>query len=776
MPPRRRVRKSKASRARGHNASQVGFGRARPSFPANETSRSPNGLRAPVNAEDVPFPGLSSFRSAASWHLQRWKGWWGASPWNRRLIILMLVYGTLFSVLTSLRILALSAFAWDLGIYNQAMYTTVRYGRFFYLSGLPGASTESLFGGHFSPILLPLLVPYALFPSPFALVVIQSWAIALAAAPVYRLSQKLAGSDFIAFVFALVFLLDPATQGVNWFDFHPEAFLLPTLLAALYFLESRRWRWFLFFSFLALATIEVASVLVGIMALSGLASELWAAWRARRTHDRAKVVVLASLSLASVAWTFLAGAVVQAFNPGATYLAYGVGYWDVLGASGVASVPLQIVLHPDRALNALAYDGSLKLWYLIVLFVPTQLLTLKSPRAVLCCLPWLAVSLTSNAPAYYLVGNQYPSYILPFVFYGAILGISAPWPGAAFVRRVLRRASRVTRPVQQPTEYVRVMVGLTVVLLVAVSPLGPWALGSDTTGRAPVIGIHERAVLQLYGIVPPTASVLTQNNLYPLLSDRLNVHLVPVNVAFPPGASFNSTMDQWIATSDFVLLDCQTNLVEASLILSWLSASSGFSIIGAADGALLLERGSHNMTLFDPLLRNYAYNGVTLENGTIVPDANADEGYALLHLNETTSHFWYGPFLILPPGQYIASYRLKVDRPFVGPLITLPVILHPELIHAQTLPFTGGGEQTFFTLQQLSSQVFVNTTDVQGPGFAGISAYASVTTSFEVTTAGVYEFPGLGASGAVQLWFGGLAVTQLAPGVGAPVPVQWSSG
>src|SRR5512137_1663124 len=48
------------------------------------------------------------------------------------------------------------------------------------------------------------------------------------------------------------------------------------------------------------------------------------------------------------------------------------------------------------------------------------------------------------------------------------------------------------------------------------------------------------------------------------------------------------------------------------------------------------------------------------------------EGYALLHPTGATSHFWYGPVLTLPPGEYTVSYRLKVDRQALGSLIVLP--------------------------------------------------------------------------------------------------------
>ncbi len=720
------------------------------------------------------LPTVTSLRSALRYHRTSFSKWWKACLWNRLLILLIAVYGIIFSVLTSLRILALSAFALDLGVYNQGMYTTVTYGRFFSISGLPGGPAETLFGGHFTPILFLLVLPYALSPSPFTLVVIQTWAIAFAAVPIYRLAQRLLKSDLIAFAFALVFLLHPATQGVNWFDFHAEAFLLLTLPAALYFYEREKWKWFLAFVILSLAAMEMATVLVGVFAIGALMSEAWSWGATRQKPDRRKVWILFGLVFLSVAWALLAGAFVNAMNPGAVYFAAGFGYWNVLGASTLPSVPFQILLHPDRALAALSYDGTLKLWYLIVLFAPVQLLTLRSPRATFSCLPWLALSLFSNWSHFYLVGNQYPSYVLPFIFYGAVVGLARPWSPLPLVRRIAHWPQRPLKAGPNRDLYPRVLIGITVVLLIVVSPMGPWAIGSDTTGRAPVIGVHERAVFQLYGLIPSNASVLTQNNLYPLLSSRLNVNYVPVNMMFSLGTSFNTTMDRLTSGADYILVDIQSDFVEAALLLSWPNVSARYSVVGAADGALLLEHGNHGLSMFQPLLRSFGYVGVIPENATVVSDPAASDAYALLHTNLTTSHFWYGPFLLLPPGNYTVSYRLKVDRPSAGLLLGLPVLFHPVRIQAQVISYAPYGEEPFFLVQQLTNQVYVNVTDLQGASVPAAGSYFTVSTEFGVSELGAYEFPGHAASGSVQLWFDELTIMQQTARNSGTIPIRWS--
>ncbi len=731
-------------------------------------------LSASANVVEVGRSLADSLRSAWTYHRAALSSWYRASLWNRALVALVAVYGVTFSVLTCLRILALSAFAWDLGIYNQAMYTTVTYGRFFAISGLPGNPNATLFGGHFSPILFLLLPVYALLPSPFTLVVVQSWAIAFAAVPVYRLGQRLLPSDMLAFALALVFLLDPATQGVNWFDFHAEAFLLLTLPAMLYFYERGRWKWFLVFVVLSLATIEIAAVLVAVFAIAALAAEFLRSKPRRVFWSGRPTWVLAGVLITAGAWALMAEAVIRAFNPQASLYVAGYGYWDILGATSVTSVPVQVLLHPDRAWAALTFDGTWKLWYLIVLFAPVQLLTWRSPRAILCCLPWLAASLFSNWQPYYLVGNQYPSFVLPFLFYGAIVGLARPWSPRPLVRRVLRKPVAASRPHLETGQYPRVLVGITLVLLIVVSPIGPWAIGSGTTGRAPVLGPHELAVLRLFDLVPADAAVLTQNNLYPLLSSRLNVHFVPVGVGFPPGTSFNATMDAWVSTSDYILIDPQSSFVEAALLLTWPNVTARFSLLAAADGALLLSKTAHSLSYFDPLERSYNYLDVVPQSASIVRDTSAANGYALVHVNGTASHFWYGPFLLLPPGSYTATYRLKVDRLSTGPLLALPIILHPVEIQVQVNRSASGGGEVSASLLQLTSQIYVNTTELTGQNVPSPGTYFTISTRFALSALGVYEFPGHDASGSVTLWFDSISLVQDQPSNEATVPIVWS--
>ena len=58
-----------------------------------------------------------------------------------------------------------------------------------------------------------------------------------------------------------MYLLYPAVQGVNWYDFHPEALLLVSILFSLYFLESNNTFGYFVSFLLGLMCLEFAPII-----------------------------------------------------------------------------------------------------------------------------------------------------------------------------------------------------------------------------------------------------------------------------------------------------------------------------------------------------------------------------------------------------------------------------------------------------------------------------------------------------------------------------------
>ena len=706
-----------------------------------------------------------------------WAAWLRTSVWTRSILVATTVYGVVFSILTALRVYALDAQAYDLGIYHQSMYTTVFNQRFFFNTiDLPSNPSGSVFGVHFSPILLLLLIPYALVPSPLTLTVLQTWAIALAALPLYALGRRVLHSERIAFVLGVVYLLHPATQGVNWYDFHPEAFLPLAVLTGLYFFERREWTVFLVSMALALSTIEAASFLVAALALGFLLSSVWSLKKLHNSVDSKETrALLFLLGLASV-WLVLGRAVELALNPRNPYfsgVSGGSGYWSVLGASGLLDVPVRIITNPVHAFAALSYDAPLKIWYILALFGPVLFMPARSLHALFFCVPWMVVALLSNNPPFYSLGDQYPAFVLPFIFYGTVIGIARPSRTFDWFRSHTRPIFARARSISIRTALPPASLTTTIVLLVVASPLGPVGFATYPVGGFPWIGYHERAVDSLYSLIPASASVLTQNNLFPLVSNRANAFFIPIGTLHPPGTSFNSTMGALMASVDYVLADYGTRPNEAAVIYDWANRTDGFGVVGSGDGAVLLQRGSPALALFTPFTRTYEDSSVIVTGGSRVADPLAEDDSALRHSPNETSNFWFGPYAQLSPGVYEVSYRIRVDDPSAGTILDLPVILWPFGLVGTVLESATAGSRTGFDLKLVPGRLVIADLNVDSATVPAKGQYFWLTQSFSVTALGLYEFPGLTGAGSMGLWFDGLRVEQRVAYGSVRVPTTW---
>jgi len=163
----------------------------------------------------------------------------------------IIVYTAIFSGIAFLKYRSFSFYDMDLAAINQTFWNSL-HGTF--VSSYYGET--ALLSGHKWFIIFPLLPFYALFPSPLILLFLQSLALGLGSWAVYLLGREIVDNHW-GLLFAGCYLIYPALNYVNLFEFHPIAFATPLLLFTLYFYQKRKWGLFLTFVLLALSVREV---------------------------------------------------------------------------------------------------------------------------------------------------------------------------------------------------------------------------------------------------------------------------------------------------------------------------------------------------------------------------------------------------------------------------------------------------------------------------------------------------------------------------------------
>ncbi|MEZ4558205.1 MAG: DUF2079 domain-containing protein [Caldilineaceae bacterium] len=317
------------------------------------------------------------------------------------LALAVLTYAAYFSVLTITRYNAFESRALDMGNLNQAIWNTA-HGNWFHLTNQPG--TVNRLSLHVEPIIVPIAALYRLWPDPRLLLLLQATVIALGALPAFAIGQWKLRNPWLALTFAGAFLLHPSMQAANWLEFHPVALAPTFLLAAFYFLATRRAGWFALFAVLAASCKEEIALLIFMMGLYA-----FVVWKQRRTG-----AVTMALALA---WALLAVLVIQ------NTFAAGNIHWERYGYLGHSpgAIVWSMLTRPGLVLAQLQEAQALH--YIFLLMLPVAFTTLAGLDIFLLALPSLGINLLAAFPPMHQVDTLiYAAPIVPFVIIGGIVG------------------------------------------------------------------------------------------------------------------------------------------------------------------------------------------------------------------------------------------------------------------------------------------------------------------------------------------------------------------
>lgn len=554
----------------------------------------------------------------------------GSTPRSvrRLLVAAILIYTVTLSAYSLARYYSFRTLYFDLGIFASSM-SQVLHGA----AGIQTLVLPSTPGhvGHFSPVLVIPLALYAVLPSPATLLVFQSLLLALAALPLFELALEVVHRTDLAIGVSLLYLLYPALQGVNRYDFHVEAFVPLFAFCALLALVRQRYGWFLVASLLLLCTHEYLSIVY-----------LWTGLVLVVYQVLAKKDVL--LGLVSRRWsltTFALGGIFllleEILNVLLTPSHSSVFAWLSTTTSSFSGGPLQI-------LGGIVVDPAWKILYWILLLAPFLFVPLREARLLVPAVPWLGLTILASNPAIYNIYSQYPALVLPFLFFAAIWAMRHPTP----IPRLHLGGHRLAIAL--------VAAGLIATATVGpLSPLNPYdGVFSNHTvpPYPPTVTAHDQATARLLGLIPEDASVLAQDELFPQLSDRAVVEPYwNAPETGPPGYIAVDTGRVWF---DNALPPFPTSI--GALVTS-LMANDTYGVAGFSGTAFVYERGTSVIpsltvpSVGQPTAAEFVASWTTM-------DAAASVDAVGLHLRPGTAPLgvtWTG---LAAPGDLLASATL----------------------------------------------------------------------------------------------------------------------
>jgi len=571
----------------------------------------------------------------------------------KRLLIVTILYANCFFILLFVAHYTFNSYAWDTGLFNQVLWSTLHGNPFYYTLEPFWTKTNSFLGAHFAPILLLILPFYAIYPHAEALFVIHTMTITLGAIVIYKMSLYILNDEKLSFAFSIAYLFNPLVIGLISEYFHLEDFFLLFTLLSIYFFTKNDWRKYFFCMALSLMTIEYAAIPVAAWGFTILLTRI-------RKKIQADKVLLSAVTTIVIALIYFQLA---------QYMRYIFGYnplplhqeWNILGATKIEEVPFKIIEHPENAFNALTYDLTSKSFYLVLVFAP--LLLLFEPKYLLPTLPWFIIALFSNYPPYYTIWTQYPAFIIPYLFISAI-------QGAKKLNHMLPKIILLGR-------FIKLSILLFLSLTLLFGFAGTFRLSNMSNWT------HTEAVYRILALIPENASILTQDNIFPHVSSRLNAYTIPS----PLEKGFESTDKEMLSSFsklgiEYVLVDLKAtepaSVAAGKIILEdFIFKSCNYGLYAAYDGIFLFKNGYFGKPIYiqGPLLLTFNYKALSLFSGQVIKVFNSRSSLVLYHSTNDPANvtFWYGPYISLLPGKYRTTFWLMIDRPTTNYVIKLDV-------------------------------------------------------------------------------------------------------
>ena len=427
---------------------------------------------------------------------------------NKQLTILSitsLIYTIYFTVVSSLRFENFYTGKFDLGNMAQTVWNTTQ-GRFFAFTHPDTAEFVSRLSTHADFILVLLAPFYALWPDPRNLLFIQSAVIALGALFVFFIAKEVLKNKNVALVLGLAYLINPSVQRANLYDFHAVVLATTFLLGAYYFLIKKRYWYFLLFAILAGITKEQVWLIVSLFGLL-----LFFQYKKRFFGS------LLFIGCILLSYYLISHAIPQALGSNQHFA---LEYYSNFGSSPLDIVK-NILFSPAQTLQTVLEQDKVN--YLKQLFYPLGYLSLFAPWFLIFAGPDLTINLLSNNTQLHQIYYQYTATITPFLFIGAIYGVS------------LIKQFIVTVQEKRNLSIIRESTINTVIIIyvLIVSLYGAYLYGPLPGSKEPNLDMITKPandktfILQTLSQIPTNASVASSNNLGAQLSNRQYLYIMP---------------------------------------------------------------------------------------------------------------------------------------------------------------------------------------------------------------------------------------------------------
>lgn len=317
------------------------------------------------------------------------------------LIVLYIVYFIYFNISSFLRYDNFITGRFDLGNMVQTVWNTIN-GRIFSFTNPYGTAIISRLAFHADFILILLAPFYAVWPHPYSLLFIQTTIVGAGSFFVFLIAKEILKNKNIALTFAFAYLLNPAVERTNLYDFHAVALATTFLLITFYFYLKKKYKYFIIFAVLSAICKEQIWVIISLFGILLF-------FQQKKRLLGSAIFIIPVIIFYILIWHMIPSAL------GSQHFA--LSYYSDFGDSP-AGIINSVLLSPHKILSIVLQPDRVQ--YLIQIFSPLGFLSLLSPFFLLFMLPDLLINLLSSNQLFRELYYHYTAVISPFLFIAAI--------------------------------------------------------------------------------------------------------------------------------------------------------------------------------------------------------------------------------------------------------------------------------------------------------------------------------------------------------------------
>ncbi|AAY81222.1 DUF2079 domain-containing protein [Sulfolobus acidocaldarius] len=503
-------------------------------------------------------------------------------------------------------------------------------------------------------LILYILVPlYKAFPSWLTLSLVESLVLTLASLYLYKIAREvLPQSKLLPVISSMIFLFNPLTVASFLSGFQVLSFIPLFYLASYYYYLTKRWKLFIISTALLLLTSEasypiVLTYMVLLIIKNKNNNKLLSKSFFRRNILFLSVIV-ATIVIALTLPTFLQ-----------------------TKYTGTSHSILQDI-EQYYSLNYVNYDILNKLEYWLLVFGSFGALSLFSPLELLPALPYILLTVMSFYPNYYTPGYYYFFLVLPMLAVALV-----------YTLKKIHDIKRVVR------------VALVFVLLIGVF-FNPYIYTTFQSYNSPKIvspgyppsfnttlaSVNQMYINELTSLIPPNSSIVATTDLLPFVSNSMNAYVLPPysNVNLNILKNLN-VLKRLAPTPNYLLID------GSFLTPSFNSIEGNYGIYAETNGISLYKLNySGEVKLFAPLIQFipaydfYIWSYVPPTQVNVVNDNQFGKVYMYVKngYKSDGATLWFGPYIHLPQGTYLAEFYLKFDNVTTnGSLLRIDININP---------------------------------------------------------------------------------------------------